>query len=268
MAELPRFTAGSDPGSSFFQLLTASEAQRGLGNRGDIISCETGWSAPTPDATTIVAIRSADGVVIAGDRRATMGHAIDTRDIRKVFRTDRFSAVGIAGAAGPAVEMVRLFQVELEHYEKVEGTALTLEGKANRLSTLVRSNLSAAMAGLAVVPLFVGFDRRAERGRVFKYDLTGGRYEEGDFYAIGSGSIHARNWIKAKWSPDQTTNDAVALAIASLINAADEDAGTGGPDFIRGIYPIVATISADGFSLVDNDVVADLARSLVEDVIR
>ncbi|MCB0973451.1 MAG: proteasome subunit beta [Actinobacteria bacterium] len=262
MAELPRFEAGTDPGSSFFNLLTlvgGSASEQRLG----------GHDTPaTPSATTIVAIRSADGVVIAGDRRATMGHAIDTRDIKKVFRTDRYSAVGIAGAAGPAVEMVRLFQVELEHYEKVEGTSLTLEGKANRLSTLVRSNLPAAMAGLAVVPLFVGFDRRSQLGRVFKYDLTGGRYEEGDFYAIGSGSVHARNWIKAKWDQATDTESAVALAIASLINAADEDAGTGGPDFVRGIYPIVATITEEGFELVPDDTVAALARSLIAEVIR
>ena len=197
--------------------------------------------------TTVLAIRYDGGVVMAGDRRATAGYTIASRRIEKVFPADDFSGVAIAGAAGPAVELVRLFQVQLEHYEKIEGEPLSLEGKANQLGQLVRTNLPAAMQGFVVVPLFAGYDATARRGRVFSYDVTGGKYEEADFQTNGSGGIHARNWIKATWQEDMTRDDAVDLALRALFAAADEDSATGGPDLIRGIYPIVAVISSAGF---------------------
>jgi proteasome beta subunit len=140
-----------------------------------------------PHGTTVVAVTYADGVVMGGDRRATEGMAIAQRDVEKVFPADEFSAVGIAGAVGPAIEMVRLFQLELEHYEKIEGFSLSLEGKANRLGQMVRSNLGLAMQGLVVIPLFCGYDLRREAGRIFRYDVTGGRFEDTDFHATGSG---------------------------------------------------------------------------------
>jgi proteasome beta subunit len=211
----------------------------------------------TPHATTIVALVRPGGVVMAGDRRATMGNLIAQRDIEKVFQADEYSAVGIAGTAGIAVEMVRLFQVELEHYEKIEGTVLSLEGKANRLGAMIRGNLALAMQGLAVVPLFAGFDLETSEGRIFSYDVTGGRYEELDFQAQGSGSVHARNWIKAGWREGLDADAAVNLAITSLFAAADEDIATGGPDLVRRIFPTVAVIDTNGYrALVDDDIEA------------
>lgn len=208
-------------------------------------------------ATTIAAIRCLDGVVMAGDRRATEGYSIASRRIDKVHPGDRYCGVAIAGAAGPAMEMVRLFQTELEHYEKIEGESLSLEGKANKLSQMVRANLPAAMQGLAVVPLFAGFDRTVARGRIFKYDVTGGRYEEVEFHATGSGGVHAKNWIKANWRVDLPVDEAIATGLLALFQAADEDAATGGPDLIRGIYPSVAVIDADGFrALGEEDIQA------------
>ena len=198
--------------------------------------------------TTVLAIRYDGGVVMAGDRRATAGYSIASRRIEKVFPADDFSGVAIAGAAGPAVELVRLFQVQLEHYEKIEGETLSLEGKANQLGQMVRSNLPAAMQGFAVVPLFAGYDDRRDRGRVFSYDVTGGKYEEADFQTNGSGGVHARNWIKAIWQEDMARDDTVDLALRSLFAAADEDAATGGPDLVRRIFPTVAVIGADGFT--------------------
>src|SRR5207249_11459365 len=200
-----------------------------------------------PHGTTVVAIRYADGVVMAGDRRATAGFMIASRRIEKVFAADDLSGVAIAGAAGPAIEMVKLFQVQLEHYEKIEGETLSLEGKANQLGQMVRSNLPAAMQGFAVVPLFAGYDHRRDRGRVFSYDVTGGKYEETDFQTNGSGGVHARNWIKATWREGMPRDEAIDLALRALFAAADEDAATGGPDLVRRIFPTVAVIEHDGF---------------------
>ena len=215
----------------------------------------------TVHGTTVVAIRFAGGVVMAGDRRATAGMSIASRRIEKVFPADDFSGIAIAGAAGPAVELVKLFQVQLEHYEKIEGEGLSLDGKANQLASMVRANLPAAMQGLVVVPLFAGYDDRRGIGRVFSYDLTGGKYEEADFQANGSGGVHARNWIKATWREDITRDDCIDLALRSLFAAADEDAATGGPDLVRRIFPTVAVIDAQGFTAVGDDEVATRAEA-------
>lgn len=213
--------------------------------------------------TTIVAIRFADGVVMAGDRRATAGSSIAHRTMEKVHPADRHSGVAIAGAAGPALEMVRLFQLQLEHYEKVEGAPLSLEGKANQLSGMVRANLGMAMQGFVVVPLFAGYDVRRRVGRIYTYDPTGGRYEETDFHADGSGGRDARTTVKLGWRPDMDRREAVELAVRALWQAADEDSATGGPDAVRGIYPTVATITAGGFTRVAEAEVADAFGAVV-----
>jgi proteasome beta subunit len=257
---LPWFPPGLDPGPSFAELLRRVAPHQLPG------STELSAAAPIEIAhgTTVLAIRYADGVVIAGDRRATAGYTIASRRIEKVFPADDYSGVAIAGAAGPAVEMVKLFQTQLEHYEKVQGDALSLEGKANQLGQLVRANLPAAMSGFVVVPLFAGYDEARQSGRVFSYDVTGGRYEEIDFQAQGSGSIHARNWIKAGWRERMPADDAIDLAIKSLFAAADEDTATGGPDLVRGIFPNVAVIDANGFRALENDEVAERSQRLLQ----
>jgi proteasome beta subunit len=213
--------------------------------------------------TTIAAIRYADGVVMVGDRRATAGSSIAHRHMEKVHPADRHSGVAIAGAAGPAMEMVRLFQLQLEHYEKVEGAPISLEGKANQLSQMVRSNLALAMQGFVVVPLFAGFDVRRGVGRIYTYDPTGGRYEETDFHADGSGGRDARTTIKLGWRPDLSRADAIALSVQALWQAADEDSATGGPDVVRGIYPTVATITEAGFARADEAEVAERFAAVV-----
>ena len=217
----------------------------------------------TPHGTTIVALRGPYGAVVAGDRRATVGSFIAQRDIEKVFATDEHSVVGIAGTAGIAVELVRLFQVELEHYEKIEGTPLSLDGKANRLATLLRGNLGLAMQGLVVVPLFAGFDLAEDRGRIFSYDPTGGRYEEHDFYAVGSGAFFARGSLKKLYRPDAELDAAVATALASLYDAAEEDSATGGPDLARRIFPIVAVVTEDGVRFLPEDDIQVRVETLV-----
>src|SRR3954469_23516307 len=254
---LPRFTPTTDPGPSFADLLR-NVAPHKLPGAG----IDQPMTGDIPHGTTVVALRSATGVVMAGDRRATAGYTIANRRVEKVFRADDLSAVAIAGAAGPAIEMTKLFQVQLEHYEKVQGDVLSLEGKANQLGQLVRSNLPAAMQGFVVVPLFAGYDIPRERGRVFSYDVTGGKYEEADFQTNGSGGVHARNWIKATWQEDMTREDTVDLALRSLFAAADEDTATGGPDLIRRIYPMVAVIGADGYAALDDATVAERSEAL------
>jgi len=210
---------------------------------------------PVPHGTTVLAVRYRDGVVMAGDRQASEGYQVAHRRIEKIFKADDLSAVGIAGAAGPAMEMARLFQTELEHYEKVEGENLSLEGKANRLGQMIRVNLPMAMQGLVVVPIFAGFDEKAGVGRLFKYDVTGGRYEETDYFAQGSGGKDARDSLKKRFKRDMGKDEAVRITVEALLDAADEDLGTGGPDLMRGIFPTVKTITRSGISdLPDEDI--------------
>jgi proteasome beta subunit len=220
-------------------------------------------------ATTIVALRYADGVVMAGDRRATAGNVIAHRSMQKVFAADRWSGVSISGVAGVAAEMVKLFQLELEHYEKVEGVALSLEGKATRLANMIRANLPMAMqAGMVVIPIFAGYDLRRSQGRIFNYDITGGRYEELEYHGTGSGGTYARSLIKQRWTPSLDRGGAIDLAIEALFEAADEDSATGGPDSVRGIYPTCATIDVDGYTDVTDAEIAERFGRLVPGVSR
>jgi proteasome beta subunit len=257
---MPFFASGLDPGPSFVDLLRRVDPHGAPGTRPDDVGT---LPADLTHGTTVLAIRYAGGVVLAGDRRATSGFTIASRRIEKVFAADDYSGIAIAGVAGPATEMVRLFQTQLEHYEKIEGEGLSLEGKANQLGTMVRSNLPAAMRGLVVVPLFAGYDEPRDRGRVFSFDVTGGKYEEIDFQANGSGGVHARNWIKAQWREDLTRDEAVDLALRALFAAADEDAATGGPDIVRRIFPTVAVIDENQFAAVADDEIASRAEALL-----
>jgi proteasome beta subunit len=218
-----------------------------------------------PHGTTIVAMDFAGGVIMAGDRRSTAGSMIAQRDIEKVFRSDDFSCVGIAGVAGIGLELVRLFQLELEHYEKLEGRTLSLEGKANRLAAFVRGNLSGAMQGLVVVPLFAGYDPDIGQGRIFSYDVAGGRYEERKFHAIGSGSVFARGSLKKLYTDGMAEDDAVTACMQALYDAADDDSATGGPDLTRRIYPVVAVITENGFRRLTDDEAAENAEAVVRE---
>ena len=222
-----------------------------------------------PHGTTIVAATYADGVAMAGDRRATAGNLIAQRDIEKVFAADEHTLVGIAGAAGIAVELVRLYQVELEHYEKIEGTGLTLDGKANRLATMIRSNLGAAMQGLAVVPLFAGYDIAQEdpavAGHIYSFDVTGGRYAEQHHHSVGSGSVFARGALKKLWSPGLDRAGVIRVLAESLFDAADDDSATGGPDITRGIYPVLMLATASGSERVSDAELADVVTQILAD---
>lgn len=217
-----------------------------------------------PHATTIVSLTFAGGVLMAGDRRATMGNVIASRHIEKVFPADQFSVLGIAGTAGIALDMTRLFQVELEHYEKIEGTLLSLDGKANRLGAMIRGNLGMALQGLAVIPLFAGFDTVAGLGRLFSYDVTGGRYEEQEHHSVGSGSQFARGALKKLWRPNLPEAEAVAVAVESLYDAADDDSATGGPDAVRQLWPVVYVVTREGARRIPEQDLAAVAGSIIE----
>jgi proteasome beta subunit len=215
--------------------------------------------------TTVLGLKFAGGMVMAGDRRATAGNLIADAKMRKVFPADDYSVIAIAGAAGQAVEMVKLFQLELEHYEKITGSRLSLEGKANRLAQMIRENFPLALQGLVVVPLFGGYDERRSEGRIFYYDATGGRWEEDDFQATGSGSLPAKNSLKKRWRPGLTRDEAIRVAVEALIDAAEDDAATGGPDPARGLYPVILAVTADGASEVDDGQVGATAGSVLEE---
>ena len=218
-----------------------------------------------PHATTIVTATFDGGVVMAGDRRATAGNMIVKRDVEKVYRSDEFSAIAIAGTASVGLEFIRLFQVELEHYEKMEGRSLSLEGKANRLATMIRGNIAAAMQGLAVVPLFVGFDEENALGRIFSYDVAGGPYEEYRYFSIGSGSVFARGSLKKLYRDGQSASDVVRACVQALYDAADDDSATGGPDLTRQIFPVVAVVSGDGYNRLSDAETAEVAQSVVSE---
>jgi proteasome beta subunit len=275
-----------DAGTSSFADLVAACAPETLPGAGAAAAAALGGASGTsgtgaargaaaesagpylPHGTTIVAARFDGGVVMAGDRRSTAGNMIAQRDIEKVFRSDDFSCVGIAGVAGIGLELVRLFQLELEHYEKLEGRTLSLEGKANRLSAFVRGNLGAAMQGLVVVPLFAGYDEDAGRGRIFSYDVAGGRYEERPYHSIGSGSVFAKGSLKKLYTDRLSDRDVVMACMQALYDAADDDSATGGPDVARQIYPVVAMITADGFRRLSDAESGEYARAVVEDRLR
>jgi proteasome beta subunit len=258
---LPLFTPGDDPGPNFV------DRHRRLGhqpfNPKELPSAGNTGFVDT-HGTTICAIRYADGVVMAGDRRATAGSSIAQRAMEKIHPADRFSGIGIAGSAGFGLELIRLFQLQLEHYEKLEGQVLSLEGKANQLGQMVLQHLPMAMQGFVVVPLFAGYDLRRQVGRIYTYDPTGGRYEETDFHADGSGGRDARTTIKLGWTDGMDRAATIALAVQALYEAADEDSATGGPDAVRGIYPTVATVTATGWERVPEDEVADRFRAVIE----
>ena len=270
--KLPLFSPAEDPGPDFTALLHGMGEIVGPsvadGSAAAKLGAVTVPSRETESAplelggavrhgTTCVAVNWSGGVVMAGDRRATSGNFISHHRIEKVFPADSHSGVAVAGAAGPATEMVRLFQLQLEHYEKVEGTPLSIDGKANQLSHMVRSNLPAAIRGLAVLPIFAGFDLTVDAGRIFEYDITGGRYEERDYAATGSGSLHAETVLKLGFRMFRDRGDAVDLALEALIVAADSDAATGGPDLERGVFPIVAVIDVDGYRRIDDNDLSD-----------
>jgi len=255
------FTSGV---SSFTEFLTLASPELLPGRR----TLPPGSAAElSPRSTTIVAAMYTGGVLMAGDRRATMGNVIAQRDTEKVYAADGHSLIGVAGTAGVGVEMVRLFQVELEHYEKIEGIPLTLDGKANRLSTMIRNNLGAAMQGLVVIPLFAGFDldadEPAEGGRIFSYDVTGGRHEEQGHDAVGSGSVFARSALKKTWRPGLGRDEVVRLAVEALYDAADDDSATGGPDLTRRIYPMVMLATPDGVSRLPDEQVGAVTEAVV-----
>ena len=258
----PRLPAAFlQPGTASFSDFLADQAPDLLPSRRAVPQGHAGDLAP--HGTTIVAATFTGGVVMAGDRRATMGNVIAQRDIEKVFHADEFSSVGIAGSAGIAVELVRLFQTELEHYEKIEGMTLSMDGKSNRLAALLRSNLGMAMQGLAVVPLFAGFDLTTEEGRIFSYDVTGGRYEETHFHSVGSGSLFARGALKKLYHEDLDERGCVMAVIQALYDAADDDSATGGPDLTRRIFPVVHAITRDGGRRLPDDEVARIADQMI-----
>ncbi len=259
-----------DHGSSFFDYL--------MRQRPDLAPSGRAWPTassfpddsrmaplqPLPHGTTVLAIKYQGGVVIAGDRRATEGYQIAGRRMDKVFKIDEHSAMAIAGAAGPCIEMAKLFQTELEHYEKLEGVQLSCEGKANKLGQMIKANLPMVFQGLVVLPIYVGYDQKRGEGRIFKYDITGGRYEESDYHAIGSGGKDARNSMREHFRKGLSEADALRIALVALYNAAEEDVGTGGPDLVRGIYPTAKQVSAVGIRDVEEPQIATLYAALID----
>ena len=260
MTDSPLASAFSMVGEASFAQFLSQHRPDLLGHLGNSGS----GAIDAPHGTTIVAATWANGVVMAGDRRATMGNVIAQRTIEKVFPADEHACIGIAGSAGIAIELVRLFQVELEHYEKIEGSSLSLDGKANRLASLLRSNLGLAMQGLAAVPMLAGYDLARRTGRIFSYDVTGGRYEEHDFYSVGSGSVFARGALKKLYTQGMPETQAVEVCVEALYDAADDDSATGGPDLARKIFPVVAIVDADGFRRVELGELERICQAVVD----
>jgi proteasome beta subunit len=248
------------PSSSFTSLLRS----HGLGPTWEPGSEGILAAGSAPEGTTVLALRYADGVIMGGDRRATAGNVIAHRRVQKVYPADSHSAVAISGTAGLAMELTRLFQTELEHYEKLEGIRLSLEGKANHLAAMVRNQLPLAFQGLVVVPLFCGYDEQAGTGRLYSYDVVGGRYEEQDYAATGSGGQEAKAFLKSVFREEMTRDEALTAVVESLVAAAEEDTATGGPDPKRGIYPNVITVGAAGYTEISEEELEPVATSVLE----
>jgi proteasome beta subunit len=250
-------------GSSFVELLQ-TDYQHLLPNFNSVRYSEKETSVSLPKGTTVLSLCYREGVIIAGDRRAVEGHHIASKRIEKVFKIDQFSAIAVAGVAGLCIDMAKLFRIELEHYEKIEGEQLIFEGKANKLAHMIRQNFPAALQGLVVVPIFVGYDPRRQQGRIFKYDVIGGMYEEEGYYATGSGGKDARNTLKKLYKPDMDEETALKLAIEALYDAAEEDSATGGPDTTHGIYPSIKTVTAQGVRDVPDERVESVYKTFLD----
>ena len=269
--DIPFQNFSADPYSSFYQFLVSTRPELLPMTRWDMLLSQqvtadvpmTSRQLPWPHGTTVLAFTYQNGVLIAGDRRATEGFQIAANRMEKVFQTDEFSAMAIAGAAGPCVEMAKLFRIELEHYEKIDGQPLTCEGKANRLGHMVKANFPMVLQGLVVIPLFVGYDHKRAIGRLFKYDITGGRYEDTEFHAVGSGGKDARSTLKEYFRKNLPESDAVKIALRALFNAAEEDVGTGGPDLLRRIFPTVKLVDCEGVRDVEDSQLAAVCEALV-----
>ncbi len=265
--------AFDDHSSSFFDYLLHQRpdllpGSRGLASENSVSMPEESRGVVPPlfsHGTTVLALKFESGVLIAGDRRATEGFQIAGRRIEKVFKVDEHSAIAIAGAAGPCLEMAKLFQTELEHYEKLEGVQLSCEGKANKLGQMVKANLPMVFQGLVVIPIYVGFDLKRAEGRIFKYDITGGRYEESDYHSIGSGGKEARNTMREHFKKNLSEEEALTLALRSLYNAAEDDVGTGGPDLVRGIYPTAKCVTASGIGDIEEERMSRVYAGLIEE---
>lgn len=258
---------GSYDGPSFFDLLRHDHPHLlPLQHLPQLSPGAADLSAATPFGTTVLALRFADGIVIGGDRQAIEGFEVSSRRIEKVYNADDYSVIAIAGAAGPCLEMVKLFQIEMEHYQKIEGEVLVLEGKANKLAQMIRQNLPAAFQGLIVIPIFAGYDPNTQEGRIYKYDITGGRYDERDFYSTGSGSREARSTLKKRFEPDMRRDAAVRLALEALVDAADLDVGTAGPDLHRGIYPVIKVVTKNGIEDVSEDELRPMSEALLAEL--
>ncbi len=240
------------------------EALPGASSRIPSASMVRDVQPSVPTGTTILALKYQDGIVMGGDRRATEGSQIASERIEKVYAADAHSVIAIAGTVGPCLELVKLFQTELEHYEKLEGEELSCEGKANKLAQMVREQFPLVFQGLVVVPIFSGYDIRRRQGRIFQYDITGGRYEETDFYAVGSGGKDARNTMKEHYQRGLSETDAINLVLAALFNAAEEDSGTGGPDPVRGIYPTMKLVREEGIVDVGEGQLAPMCQALID----
>jgi len=248
---LPLYDAHSDPGPSFYQYAQTA----GL---NAAVSASSGLSA---HATTVIAVRYDQGVVMVGDRQAT-GNYIASRDVRKIEPADRFTAIAISGTAARGIEFIRMAQLSFEHYEKMTDSALSLEGKANYLSPIVqRNNLSSP---LIVIPLLAGWDPSHQVGRIFEYDGAGGCYERFDFATIGSGTPFAESALRLGFRTDLDREAALELGALAIYEAGDNDPSTGGPDFVRNIYPMMVTITSEGFQELDNDDVAARFRAINE----
>ncbi|WP_405608484.1 proteasome subunit beta [Streptomyces sp. NBC_00076] len=255
------------PGMSSFTDFLAAHRPELLSTRRVLPDGVAAAPDQVPHGTTILALTYRDGVLIAGDRRATMGNLIAQRDLEKVHPADDYTAVAFAGTVGLALDLVKLYQVELTHFEKIEGVAMTLDGKARRLAGMIRQNLGQAMQGLAVVPLLIGYDAAApehRKGRIFSFDVAGGLYEKTDFHAEGSGSPYARGALKKLFHPGMDRREAALAALQALYDAADDDSATGGPDVSRRIFPIVSVITEDGFERLPEPETEALSRDIVE----
>jgi proteasome beta subunit len=253
--------------SSFSELLRRQAPELLPVNRSGFIDAVP--SAALPHGTTIVALKFPGGVVMAGDRRATQGNMIASRDVQKVYITDDYTATGIAGTAAIAVEFARLYAVELEHYEKTEGVPLTFRGKVNRLATMVRGNLGAALQGFVALPLLAGYDvddpDPQAAGRIVSFDAAGGwNLEEEGYQSVGSGSIFAKSSMKKLYSQVRDADTALRVAVEALYDAADDDSATGGPDLVRGIYPTAIVLGAEPAEDVPESRIAELAREVIE----
>lgn len=247
-------------GRDFFDLLTSEGYRFPAKALSPSDPAGSGLPFEPTEGTTILALRYRDGVMVAGDRRATAGHTVLYDRADKVIPIDDYSLMAISGSPAMAFEIARILEHSFQYHRRRQLQEMSIEAKLRRLSLLIRDNLPMAVQGIgAVIPIFATYDQEADLGRIYFYDVLGAQFEVADFATTGSGSSAVRGamYYMNRWGgppfSQLSREDAVGLSLRLLFTASEYDSATGRYESSAGVYPTVKTITSGGQEDIDLD---------------